>query len=106
MGTQSILCVDPNREAQALLREILCQYEPVFASNAYDTLRMLDSGFFDAYLLESWLPDFSGFALCREIRRKDPGGTVLFCTAAARTQDRLLALRAGASAYIGKPLDP
>jgi DNA-binding response OmpR family regulator len=67
---------------------------------------MLDGGFFDAYLLESWLPDFSGLALCREIHRTDPAGTVLFCSAAARKQDRLLALHAGASAYICKPLDP
>jgi DNA-binding response OmpR family regulator len=106
MGTQSILCVDPDHEAQALLREILCQYEPVFASNAYDALRMLNSRYFDAYLFESWLPDFSGLGLCREIHRTDPGGIVLFCSAAARKQDRLLALHAGASAYICKPLDP
>jgi DNA-binding response OmpR family regulator len=106
METRSILCVDPDREAQALLREILRQYEPVFASNAYDALRLLNSGFFDAYVLESWLPDFSGLALCREIHRTDPGGTVLFCTAAAHKQDRLLALQAGASAYMCKPLKP
>jgi DNA-binding response OmpR family regulator len=106
MGTPSILCVDPDREAQALLREILCQYEPVFASSAYDALRVLNSRFFDAYLLESWLPDASGLALCREIHRTDPAVTVVLCTAAAREQDRLLALQAGASAYICKPLDP
>ena len=58
MVTQSILCVDPDHEAQALLREILCHYEPVFASNANDAWRMVNSRFFDAYLLESWLRSY------------------------------------------------
>jgi response regulator RpfG family c-di-GMP phosphodiesterase len=48
----------------------------------------------------------SGLQLCREIRKVDPNGPVLFCTGAARDQDRERARRAGASAYLCKPVDP
>jgi DNA-binding response OmpR family regulator len=106
MRKQSVLCVEPDRESQELLGEVLRDFGPVFASNAYEALHELDSGLFDAYLLEAWLPDFSGPALCREIHRTDPRGPVIFCTGAVRNQDRLLALRAGANAFLCKPLDP
>jgi DNA-binding response OmpR family regulator len=106
MKTQSILCVEPDLESQMLLSEVLREFQPVFAGNAYDALRELNSRVFDAYLMESRLPDFSGLALCREIHRTDPRGPVIFCTGAARKQDRLLALQAGVNAYICKPLDP
>ena len=106
MRTQSILCVDPDRESQALLLEILREHESVVASNAYEALGKLTSQLFDAYVLESRLPDFSGLALCREIHRTDPRGPVIFCSGAARRQDRLLALQAGANAYMCKPVEP
>jgi response regulator RpfG family c-di-GMP phosphodiesterase len=48
----------------------------------------------------------SGLQLCREIRKVDPNGPVLFCTGAARDQDRARGRRAGASAYLCKPVDP
>jgi two-component system, chemotaxis family, chemotaxis protein CheY len=102
----SILCVDPDRESQVVLREALRDFEAVFAGNAYDALRELNRRVFDAYLMESWLPDFSGLALCREIHRTDPRGPVILCLSAARKEDRLLALRAGANAYVSKPLEP
>jgi DNA-binding response OmpR family regulator len=106
MKTQSILCVEPDRELQMLLSEVLREFRPVFADNAYDALRELNSRLFDAYLMESRLPDFSGLALCREIHRTDPHGPVIFCTGAVRKEDRLLALQAGVNAYICKPFDP
>lgn len=106
MRSQSILCVDPDCESQALLLEILREHEPVVASDAYEALGKLSRQLFDAYVLESRLPDFSGLALCREIHRTDPRGPVIFCSGAARGQDRLLALQAGANAYICKPVEP
>ena len=68
-------------------------------------MRELNIRLFDAYLVELRLPDFSGLALRREIHRTDPRGPVIFCTGAARKEDRLLALRR-VNAYLCKPLDP
>jgi DNA-binding NarL/FixJ family response regulator len=48
----------------------------------------------------------SGLTLCREIRKVDPRGPVLFSTSAARIEHRARAFRAGASAYVCKPINP
>jgi DNA-binding response OmpR family regulator len=78
----------------------------VFACNGYESLRELGRGVFDGYILDLWLPDWSGAQLCREVRKIDPHGPVLFCTAAARMVDRYRAMRAGGSVYLCKPVDP
>jgi CheY-like chemotaxis protein len=101
-----ILCVEPDPEARAVLKEVLSRYKTVFASDAYEAIRELNSRTCDSYVLECWLPDMSGVHLCREIRKTDPNGPVLFCTGAARHQDRARGLRAGANAYLCKPIDP
>jgi sigma-B regulation protein RsbU (phosphoserine phosphatase) len=104
--SKSILCVQADEEERALLAELLRAYRMVFACNAYEALRELGRGVFDAYVLDLWLPDWSGAQLCREVRKIDPHGPVLFCTAAARLEDRHRAIRAGGSAYLCKPIDP
>ncbi|HEV7390828.1 MAG TPA: response regulator [Burkholderiales bacterium] len=102
---KSILCVDGNRETQELIGSLFGGYQTVLACDAYEALREINSRSFDAYVLEMWLPDLSGLQLCREIRKLDPHGAVVFCTAAVRIDDRNRAFRAGASAYLCKPID-
>jgi DNA-binding response OmpR family regulator len=102
----SILCVDDDAEARFLFNQLLSDYKIVFAQNAFEALRSANSGSFHAYLLDYWLPDWSGPSLCRELRTIDPHAPILFCTAAARDTDRARGLRAGANAYLCKPLDP
>jgi DNA-binding response OmpR family regulator len=103
---QSILCVDDDEESRALLCELLREHHPKFAGNAFEGVRELHNGVYDAYVLDQWLPDWTGVQLCRVIRKIDPHGPVLFYTAAAQSQDRDQAMRAGASAYLTKPVDP
>jgi DNA-binding response OmpR family regulator len=102
----SILCVDPDAEARAVLQEVLGAFRIVFAANGYESLRAMHYAVFDAYVLEVWLPDWSGIQLCRALRKTDPHVPVLFCTGAARDEDRTRAMRAGASGYLCKPIDP
>jgi DNA-binding response OmpR family regulator len=106
ISSKSILCVQGDAEERALLAELLQGYRMVFACNAYEALRELGRGVFDAYILELWLPDWSGAHLCQEVRKIDPKAPVLFCTAAAHIEDRNRAIRAGGSAYLCKPIDP
>jgi DNA-binding response OmpR family regulator len=106
IGRRSILCVDDDPESRALLTHVLNGYEVVFAQNAFEALRNVNSRAFHGYLLDYWLPDWSGPSLCREIRKIDPHAPIIFCTAAARDSDRARGMRAGASAYLCKPLDP
>jgi CheY-like chemotaxis protein len=102
---RSILCIEDDAHARAVLGEVLAGHNPVFVSTAYEGICALNSGIYDMYVLDYWLPDWSGVQLCREIRKVDPHGPVIFCTAAVRDEDRKRAMRAGANAYLAKPID-
>jgi DNA-binding response OmpR family regulator len=98
--------VDDDAETRSLLDELLSDYRVVYAQNAFEALSSVNSRSFHAYLLDYWLPDWSGPSLCRELRKIEPHAPIIFCTGAARDADRARALRAGANAYLCKPLDP
>jgi DNA-binding response OmpR family regulator len=105
-GRKSVLCVDEDPETRALLKLAMPDFDVVFVSNAFEAIRAINSRAFDGYVLDYWLPDWAGPALCRDIRKLDPHAPIVFCTSAARDQDRARALRAGANAYLVKPIDP
>ena len=100
----SILCVESNASSRAILGGILADCDCSFASSANEALAHLKEGAFDAYVLDYFMPDWSGPLLCREIRKNDPHSPVILCTEALNDADRRRAVRAGASAYLVKPL--
>jgi DNA-binding response OmpR family regulator len=104
-GRKSVLCVDDDTETRALLKLAMPDFDVVFASSAFEAIRAINARAFDAYVLDYWLSDWAGPALCRDIRKLDPHAPIVFCTNAARDQDRGRALRAGANAYLVKPID-
>jgi CheY-like chemotaxis protein len=97
------LCVDPDEETQFALRQALAGYEVVCASGAYEAIRSITVQPFDLYFTEYWLPDWTGVALCRDIRKSDPHVPICFCTAADRPEAQQRAQRAGATAFFLKP---
>jgi DNA-binding response OmpR family regulator len=106
LGRRSILCIEDDAESINILQEVLADQRLLVVRNAFEALRQMNTEFFHGYVLDYWLPDWSGPALCREIRKSDPHAPIIFCTAAARDTDRARAMRAGANAYLCKPLDP
>lgn len=104
-ATRSGLCALPRGNSKEFLEEAFSGQRLVFAHNGYEALRSLHAGAFDFYVLEYWLPDFSGVALCREIRKVDPSGPIVFCTATDRDDARRRALKAGANAYLCQPVE-
>ena len=102
----SILCVLPHEEDRLLLRETLCDYRVVFAGTAFHALRDFHSRPFDAYIIDYFIPDWTGVALCSAIRELDPHAPVIFCLSATQERDGVRAMRAGATAYLVKPLEP
>ena len=107
LGRHTILCVEPDAEAADLYRALLGQqYELTVAATGFEALRESNRASFDAYVLEHWLPDWTGLSFCHELRESDPHVPLIFCTASARPADRDRAIRAGASAYLVKPFDP
>ena len=104
-GKRTVLCVNGDAETRRILGEALCAHELVLAPGAYDALRRINARASDLYVLEFWLPDWSGVSLCREIRKADPHVPVFLTASSAQSQDEGRARRAGASAYFPKPID-
>lgn len=75
------------------------------ATNATQALDFIHASSFDLILLDVMMPDFSGFDLCREIR-KTTDIPIIFITAMASDLDKLTGLTIGGDDYITKPFNP
>jgi CheY-like chemotaxis protein len=76
------------------------------ACNGGDCLKLAAGQSFDLYLLDNAFPDASGVEVCEELRRRDAATPILFYSGRAMPREREAAMRAGASEYLIKPLDP
>jgi DNA-binding response OmpR family regulator len=60
----------------------------------------------ELFILDVMLPDCSGFALAKLIRRSDPEAAFLFLTARESESDRVTGFELGAEDYVVKPFSP
>jgi DNA-binding NtrC family response regulator len=103
MLPRSVLCVQPDAGNQRFLQPALADYRAVTVEKAFDAVRSINSSVFDAYVLDYWLPDWNGAALCREIRKNDPHVPII-CYTTAGDEYRVRTLRAGATLYMRPPV--
>jgi DNA-binding response OmpR family regulator len=101
-----ILLVEDYEDSRELATHTLTEYTITCARNFNEGLRQARQGGFDLYILDNWLPDNSGVELCRAIREFDAHTPILFYSAAAYAKDIQEGLRAGAQAYLVKPIIP
>ena len=101
-----ILCVDDDRDTCVMLEVILSQggYDVMSALTFEAAITLAKTEGFDLYLLDSLLPDGTGFELCQQIRSLDPRAAILFCSGAAYDGDIQKAMHAGAQGYLVKPV--
>ena len=100
----AVLCVQMHAQNEAFLRSAIPGRVSMLG-NASGALTSINKSAFDAYVLDYWLPDWTGIGLCREIRKSDPHVPILFYSSAESPYERR-ALRAGAHAYITAPAAP
>ena len=100
-----VLLVEDQEDAWEIVAFNLPEYKVIFARNVDEGLRLAQERYFDLYILDNWLPDGSGVGLCRLIREFDPHTPILFYSAAAYARDKQEAFRAGAQAYLVKPIN-
>ena len=99
----SVLCVTHDPRISALHDEALINYDRSFAETAFKALSAANKAGFDAYILDYWLPDMSGIALCKDIRRLDPRAPIVFHSGVVQDGYRARAIRAGADAFLAAP---
>lgn len=102
-----VLLIDDDRRHSELLQSY-CLRSDIRVECAFDGeqgLRRLAAARVDLVLLDIMLPGRDGFAICREIRRRNRV-PVIMLTARGDVQDRVVGLETGADDYIAKPFDP
>jgi len=102
-----ILYVDDHEDSRWMMKVLLqmWDYEVMLAGAADDALHLAQSVHFDLYLLDTHLPDESGFELCKRICGVSGHAPVIFISTAPYEADKQRGWQAGAIAYLTKPLD-
>ena len=78
-------------------------YEPVIAASVSDALEKARSGGLALCILDHWITECDGIALCQQIRAFDPNIPIMFYSGAGYEADIQNGLAAGAQAYLVKP---
>ena len=101
-----ILCIDSDIDACEILTVLLDRagYEVVLVHTAADALSHSLTGAFDVLLIDLYLPDGSGLELCQQIREFNSQTPICFYTRNAHPGQIEAAMRAGANAYLVKPV--
>jgi CheY-like chemotaxis protein len=107
-----VLAVDDDRDALALVREILeaTGATVTTAASGQEALDVLARMTPDVLLADLGMPSMSGFDLIACIRQSERSETreipAIALTAFARSEDRTRALRSGFQLHLAKPVDP
>ncbi|MFE8596945.1 response regulator transcription factor [Archangium violaceum] len=99
-----VLVVDDHQELRLLVAQALERDGHVVrqAANVVQARWALEEET-DVIVLDVGLPDGSGLALCRELRRDGIQTPILILTAHNRVDERVEGLEAGADDFLGKP---
>jgi DNA-binding response OmpR family regulator len=102
-----VLLIDDDRRLQELLKTFLEQngVSVVGAPDGARGLQLLETGTFDAVLLDVMMPGMDGLEVVRRIRAKS-SVPVLMLTARGDETDRVVGLEVGADDYVPKPFSP
>jgi two-component system OmpR family response regulator len=102
---RKILLVEDDKSMRFMLQDNLEMAG--YAVSAFDDGQVAISAFvkepFDLCLLDVMLPGKDGFSLAQEIRKLNMGVPIVFLTAKAMKEDRILGFKIGADDYITKP---
>jgi DNA-binding response OmpR family regulator len=102
-----VLIIDDDTRLYELLAKYL-EANGVAATHALDGRRglaALESGMFDAVMLDVMMPGLDGLEVCRRIREKSRV-PVIMLTAKGDETDRVVGLELGADDYVAKPFSP
>lgn len=105
----TVLVVDDTPDSIMVLCALLKDaYETKVAVSGEAALRVLRAAPVDAVLLDVMMPGLDGYEVCRRIRATPETAAlpVLFLTARDTAQDAALALAAGGTGHLAKPVDP
>ena len=83
-------------------------YTVIEAGSGEEALQKFEQcgGRIDLALLDVMLPGIDGFAVCGELRRKNPDMGIIMLTARTQETEKVQGFRLGADDYVTKPFSP
>jgi DNA-binding response OmpR family regulator len=109
MHTQKVrvLYAEDDQDTRELVTVILemQNFQVIATGSHHEALRLARTEHFDLYLVDNWMPGFSGVSLCRQLREFDQHTPVLFYSGAGYERDKELAAASGAQGYLVKPAE-
>lgn len=102
-----VLLTEAEKDIPAANRRLLERngYAVKSAATLAETRQRLEQRQPDLLILDTVMPDGSGFEFCRAERQRNPGLPILFLTVMGENSDVVRGLRAGADDYLTKPCD-
>jgi class 3 adenylate cyclase/CheY-like chemotaxis protein len=104
-----VLVVDDDEANRTLLRDPLEThgYEIIEAENGEQALQKVEQRPPDAILLDVMMPRMDGFEVCRRLKKdvRTAHIPILIVTALSERMERMMGIAAGASDFLGKPVD-
>jgi two-component system copper resistance phosphate regulon response regulator CusR len=99
-----LLAEDESKMAEHVRLGLLAEgYEVDVAADGDEALEFAAQNQYDAFLLDVMMPGKDGFAVVRQLRRRQIAAPVIFLTARGEIEDRIRGLDSGADDYLTKP---
>ena len=104
----NLLLIEDDRIISQNLTEFLSQegFRIQHAFSGKEALVLLDSSPFDLLILDVNLPDFDGYHICQEFRKRNTQTPILMLTAYDELEDKMKGFEMGADDYLPKPFNP
>ena len=102
-----LLLAEDERSLSRALMKILEKnnYTADAVYNGEDALSYLESGFYDAAILDIMMPNIDGITVLKKLRASGNTVPVILLTAKSEIDDKVLGLDSGANDYLPKPFD-
>jgi two-component system response regulator AtoC len=106
-GAAGVLIIDDDARIRGALSSALeASYTVHAAATGEEGLARFEERVPDVVLLDVMLPQMSGIAVLRALKRMSAGLPVIMMTAYAEVQTAVQAIKLGATDYLQKPIDP
>lgn len=99
-----ILLIDDDRQIAQSVKDKLKEFFTIeIALNGEQAEYKIQIGNYDLFIIDWFLPDTNGLALCQKIRQASLTAPILMLTGNAEIEKKVMALDAGADDYLTKP---